>query len=75
MMLSISFRKAYLWAKGFIPRIKTQVGLEFPSPLEIIIAKGDEDVEVECRDILSLTKLNYNACIYGEWSASYFKVC
>ncbi len=40
--------------------------MEVPSPLEIIIARGDEDVEIVCRDILSLTKLNYNACIYGD---------
>ncbi len=66
MMLSLSPHKAYLWTKGFIPRIKTQVGMEVPSPLEIIIARGDEDVEIVCRDILSLTKLNYNACIYGD---------
>jgi uncharacterized protein y4cC len=66
MMLSLSSSKAYLWTKGFIPRIKTQMGLEVPSPLEIIITRGIEDVEVVCRDILSLTKLNYNACIYGD---------
>lgn len=66
MMLSLSPSKAYLWTKGFIPRIKTQMGLEVPSPLEIIITRGIEDVEVVCRDILSLTKLNYNACIYGD---------
>lgn len=42
------------------------MGLEVPSPLEIIITRGIEDVEVVCRDILSLTKLNYNACIYGD---------
>lgn len=66
MMLPLSENKAYLWTKGFIPRIKTQMGLEVPSPLEITISRGTEKIDVVCKDILSLTKLNYNACIYGD---------
>lgn len=66
MMLALSDKKAFLWTKGFIPRIKTQMGLEVPSPLEISISRGNEKIDVVCRDILSLTKLNYNACIYGD---------
>lgn len=66
MMLKVSDNQAYLWTKGFIPRIKTQMGLEVPSPLDITITRGKENIEVVCRDILSLTKLNYNACIYGD---------
>lgn len=42
------------------------MGLEVPSPLEVTISRGNEKIDVVCRDILSLTKLNYNACIYGD---------
>lgn len=66
MMLLINDKKAYLWTKGFIPRIKTQMGLEVPGPIEIIVSRGEENIETVCKDILSLTKLNYNACIYGD---------
>jgi len=59
-------KKAYLWTKGFIPRIQTQLGLETPNPLEIEITRGTPDIEVVCKDILALTKLNYNTCLYGE---------
>jgi len=58
--------KALLWTKGFIPRFKTQIGLETPNPVDIAITRGNADIDIVCKDILSLTKLNYNACIYGD---------
>lgn len=66
MMLRYEANRAYLWTKGFIPRFKSQIGLEVPSPLDISITRGEGDIEVVCKDILSLSKLNYNACIYGD---------
>lgn len=65
-ILQYDERKAFLWTKGFIPRFKTQIGLETPNPIDIAITRGEADINVVCRDILSLTKLNYNACIYGD---------
>ena len=66
MMLQYDDRKAFLWTKGFIPRFKTQIGLETPNPIDIAVTRGEADIEVVCKDILGLTKLNYNACIYGD---------
>ncbi|MDP2884302.1 MAG: hypothetical protein Q8P51_04690 [Ignavibacteria bacterium] len=57
-------RTAYLWTKGFIPRLQSTLGLETPNPLSIELIRGQEDIEVVCRDILALTKLNYNSCIF-----------
>lgn len=57
-------RSAFLWTKGFIPRIQSILGLETPNPLSIQIIKGDSDIETVCRDILALSKLNYNSCIF-----------
>ena len=28
--------------------------------------RGDSNIKTICEDILSLTKLNYNSCIYGD---------
>jgi len=28
--------------------------------------RGNASVDIVCKDILGLTKLNYNACIYGD---------
>lgn len=57
---------AYLWTNGFIPRIQTQMGLETPNPLSVEITRGNENIQVVCKDILALTKLNYNACIFSD---------
>jgi len=65
-ILRINDWTAYLWTRGFIPRIQSILGLETPNPLLIKIIKGKADIETVCRDIMSLTKLNYNACIYGD---------
>ena len=39
---------------------------ELPNPLFVQLTRGDVDLEVVLRDVLTLTKLNYNACIYGD---------
>jgi hypothetical protein len=57
---------AYLWTNGFIPRIRTQQGLEVPNPLRVDIVRGQGDIKVVANDILALTKLNYNACIFAD---------
>ena len=59
-------RRAFLWTKGFVPRLQTYAGREVPKPLSIEISRGDADIEQVMADVLSLTKLNYNACIYGD---------
>ncbi len=64
--LIVTENLGYLWTKGYIPRIQTQLGLETPNPLRVEVLRGDADIEIVCRDILALTKLNYNACIFAD---------
>jgi len=59
---------AFLWTKGFIPRIQTQLGLETPNPISLEVTRGKKDIQTVCKDILALTKLNYNACIFADGS-------
>ena len=59
-------RTAYMWTKGFIPRLHTYPGWEVPWPLSVKICYGGADILVVLEDVLALTKLNYNACIYGD---------
>jgi hypothetical protein len=56
----------YLWASGFVPRLRTYPGWEAPVPLRIDIQHGEADIEQVARDIFALTKLNYNACRFGD---------
>lgn len=57
---------AYLWTKGFVPRLQTYAGREVPNPLSIEVCRGEADIKQVMADVLALTKLNYNACIYGD---------
>lgn len=59
-------RTAYLWTKGYIPRLQTYPGMEVPKPLLVDINKGEADIETVLSDILALTKLNYNSAIFAD---------
>jgi len=59
-------RMAYLWTSGFIPRIQTYPGREVPIPLSIDVCRGNIVIDVVMNDIMALTKLNYNACIFAD---------
>jgi hypothetical protein len=61
-------RQAYLWTVGFVPRLQTFLGKEVPNPLFINVCRGGGSIEQILKDILALTKLNYNACQYGDGS-------
>ena len=59
-------RTAYLWTCGFTPRLRTYPGREVPKPLLIDVCRGNVKIETVLGDIMSLTKLNYNACIFAD---------
>lgn len=59
-------KSAFLWSKGFVPRLETSMAMEVPNPLHITVSKGAIEIETVLSDILALTKLNYNACVYAD---------
>jgi len=59
-------RYGLLFTNGFKARIATYDGFEVPVPLAITIQHGDGDLVQVAKDILGLTKLNYNSCQLGE---------
>jgi hypothetical protein len=62
----INAKRGFLWGSGFKPRLLTYDGSEVPQPLCIEIQHGEADIELVGKDILGLTKLNYNCCKLGE---------
>ena len=64
--LIIDEKNAFLWTVGYVPRIQTALSLEVPNPIRISINKGNADIHQVLKDIMALTKLNYNACIFGD---------
>ena len=61
-----SKRKGYLWTRGYIPRLQTYPGREVPKPLSIEVCRGNADLKQVMADIMGLTKVNFNACIYAD---------
>jgi len=66
LALPISSKEAFCWTRGFIPKLNTSNSMEIANPLRIMIDKGNGDLHQIIYDILCLTKLNYNACVYGD---------
>jgi len=64
--LPIDDHLGYLWTRGLVPRLRTYVGREVPNPITVKICRGEADMETVLKDVLGLTKLNYNACRYGD---------
>lgn len=64
--LITSNRSAFLWTSGYVPRLDTYMGPDTPNPLLVSIRRGDADLEVVLSDILSLTKINFNTCLFND---------
>lgn len=56
----------WLWTRGWVPRLGTYPGLEVPNPLRVEVCQGYCDLACVMRDILALTKLNYNSCQFAD---------
>jgi hypothetical protein len=50
----------FLYTKGYVPELKTYPGVHVPAPFEVIKARGDSSYKEICKEILALTKLNWN---------------
>lgn len=64
--MQVTPRKGYLWTLGYVPRLSTYPGREVPNPLLVDVCRGDANLGTVMRDVLGLTKVNFNACIYGD---------
>lgn len=63
--VELSSRHAYLWTRGYVPRLAAYQGFETPKPLSVQITHGDGNLLQVLADVLALTKINYNACDFA----------
>jgi hypothetical protein len=66
LALRMDGRNAFLWTSGYVPRLLTYPGREVPTPLKVRIVFGDTDLHQVLADIMALTKVNFNACIFSD---------
>ncbi|MGH2638860.1 MAG: hypothetical protein ACRDF4_06210, partial [Rhabdochlamydiaceae bacterium] len=63
-MITLSDDKCLLYTSGYIPRIRTYPGLRVPQPL-LITRIGDSELFEVCREIMGLTKINWNTTAFA----------
>lgn len=59
-------RSGYLWTSGYVPRLDTYMGPETPNPLRVSVRRGDADIASVMSDVLSLSKINFNTCLFND---------
>jgi hypothetical protein len=58
--------RSLLWTAGYIPELATYPGREVPNPLLVEISRGEAEMSNVLRDVMGLTKVNFNACIFSD---------
>jgi len=63
-MFSLDKQRHFLYTRGFVDYYGTYPGRYIPGPIEIRLFSYDESPEQICREILMLTKMNWNNTQY-----------
>jgi hypothetical protein len=58
--------RAFLWTAGYVARLDTYLGPETPNPLLVHRQRGDCPFDLILRDVMGLTKINYNSCLHND---------
>jgi hypothetical protein len=64
--LELPLRSAFLWTPGYVPRLDTYIGPETPNPVFVNVQRGECELEAVLRDIMGLTKINFNTCQFND---------
>jgi hypothetical protein len=64
--LLLADNQAFLWTAGYVPRLGTYLGPETPNPLLVRRQRGVCDLDTILRDVMGLTKINFNSCLHND---------
>lgn len=64
-VIMLGARNYLLFTMGYVPYFRLYPGQRIPRPLEIVEHHGHSTAQEVCREILALTKLNWNSCAFG----------
>lgn len=65
-MIALTDDKSLLYTTGYIPRVRTYPGHRVPKPL-LITHVGDSEMQEICKEIMGLTKLNWNTTAFSTY--------
>lgn len=63
--VKIADRETLLFTVGYVPEFRHYPGAKNPEPILLRHDRGDSTRETICREIVALTKLNWNSCAYA----------
>ena len=66
-MIEITPNMCLLFTSGYTPRLRTYPGHRIPKPL-MVTHYGDSEMLTVCKDILSLTKLDWNTTAFSTYT-------
>jgi hypothetical protein len=64
-VVSIAPRHHLVFTMGYVPYFRSYPGMRIPTPIEIVEHHGDSPADQVCREILALTKVNWNSCSFA----------
>jgi hypothetical protein len=64
-VISLHSQRHVVFTSGYIPHLGTYPGHRIPNPIEIVEHHGDSTPEALAKDIMALTKLNWNSCSFA----------
>lgn len=64
-VISIAPKHHLVFTMGYVPYFRAYPGMRIPTPVEIVEHHGDSPTEQICREILALTKVNWNSCSFA----------
>jgi len=73
-MVRLPDKSILLYTFGYIPFLSVYPGPRVPSPLEILEHHGSTSIDIICKEIMALTKLNWNSakfCIKAPITVSF----
>jgi hypothetical protein len=62
--ITLAPRKHIIYTTGYVPQLGDFPGMRVPIPLQIVEHHGESTVETLAREILALTKVNWNSCAF-----------
>lgn len=64
-VIELTARRFLVFTGGYIPFLRAYPGFRVPHPVDIIERFGESSVDTLAREILILTKLNWNSCAFA----------
>jgi hypothetical protein len=64
-VVHLANRNYLIYANGYVPYLRCYPGKRLPRPLEVVEHHGETPAITVCREIMALTKLNWNSCAFG----------